>query len=114
MFEAPPLFFVFLHCWKEHSLVQKFSFFSCADHNRNSSSKKNVTSPEKNGYIPDETTAIKVAEAVWLPIYGDEIYGEKPFHAHLKNDSIWIVVATVHTESGGTAYAEIQKSNGKI
>ncbi len=26
------------------------------------------------GFVPNETTAIKVAEAIWLPIYGVGIY----------------------------------------
>src|SRR5262249_7899264 len=26
----------------------------------------------KEGYVPDAATAIKIAEAVWIPIYGEE------------------------------------------
>lgn len=74
-----------------------------------------LTDPQKDGYVPNEETAIKIAEAVWLPIYGKEIYKEKPFHATLKNDTIWVVEGTLKKEAdGGTVYAEIHKGNGKI
>ena len=71
--------------------------------------------PIKDGYIPNEETAVKVAEAIWLPIYGKEIYKEKPFHATLLNDSIWLVEGTLEKGAiGGTVYAEIQKKDCKI
>ena len=28
----------------------------------------------KEGFVPDKNTAIKIAEAVWFPIYGESIY----------------------------------------
>src|ERR1039458_879898 len=43
----------------------------------------------KAGYVPDEKTAIAIAVAVWLPIYGEkQIESEKPFNAFLK-DCVW-------------------------
>lgn len=51
--------------------------------------------PVKDGYVPDEVTAVKVAEAIWLPLFGDAIYDKKPFRAELKNDSVWIVQGTL-------------------
>ncbi len=68
----------------------------------------------KNGIVPNEETAIKIAEAIWLPIYGKEIYREKPFKANLMNDSIWVIQGTLHDSKGGTVYAEIQKRNCKV
>lgn len=35
-----------------------------------------------------EETAIKIAEAIWYPIYGEKIYDKKPFVARLKNPNI--------------------------
>jgi len=72
------------------------------------------SNPHKDGYVPNKEAAIKIAEAIWLPIYGDEIYEYKPFKAILINDSIWKVSGTVHTEMGGSPFAEIQKSNCKV
>lgn len=68
----------------------------------------------KDGYVPDESTAIKIAEAIWLPIYGDKIQENKPFRASLSGDSIWVVTGTVHTSEGGVPFALIQKKDGKI
>ena len=72
--------------------------------------------PQKNGYISDEKTAVKIAETILLPIYGEEILKEeKPFHATLRFDSIWIIEGTLKPGiEGGTAYVEIQKKDCKI
>jgi len=84
--------------------------------------------PEK-GLVPDTTTAIKIAEAVWLPIYGKEIYSELPFKAVLSGDSAWYVYGylppshisidkngdtTFYIVHGGVAEILIRKSDGKI
>lgn len=85
---------------------------TCMQREKDSSKE---TDPKKDGYVPNEETAIKVAEAIWLPIYGKDIYKEKPFHATLKNDSIWIVQGTLEKGAdGGTVYAEIQKKDCKL
>lgn len=65
-------------------------------------------------YVPNEKTAIKIAEAIWLPIYGNRIYKNKPFVATLVNNEIWVVRGTMHSEKGGVPYAEIQKKDCKI
>jgi len=70
----------------------------------------------KDGFVPNAETAVKIAEAVWLPIYGEGIYDFKPFKAELKNDSLWIVDGTMPEKFmlGGTPYAEIKKSDASI
>lgn len=74
----------------------------------------NLYIPE-GGFVPDSETAIRVAEAVWIPIYGEAVMNKKPFKAELINDSLWIVVGTLHSgELGGVPYAEIQKADGRI
>ncbi len=68
-----------------------------------------------NGRVPNEETAIRIAEAVWLPIYGNDIYNSKPFHAKLISDSIWVVEGTLpEGHLGGVPYAAIQKKDGKV
>lgn len=68
-----------------------------------------------SGYVPDEETAIKIAVAVWLPIYGKkQIETEKPYKAILK-DGIWYVCGSL--PKGwvcGVAEAEIAKDDGRI
>lgn len=70
----------------------------------------------KDGFVPNAETAIKIAEAVWLPIYGNSIYDKKPFVAELKDSTIWIVGGTLHGERtlGGVPYIKMQKKDGKI
>jgi len=69
----------------------------------------------ENGFIPDKETAIKVAIAVWLPIYGKKIYNEAPYKAKLINDKIWVVEGTLSEgKLGGVSIIKIQKSDGKI
>ena len=41
--------------------------------------------------MPNAETAIKIAEAIWLPIFGDAIYDSKPFVAELINNNEWKV-----------------------
>lgn len=69
----------------------------------------------KDGFIPDKETAVKVAEAVWLPIYGSTIYNSRPFKATLSDSTVWIVEGTLKKNyKGGVPYLEIQKADGKI
>jgi hypothetical protein len=67
------------------------------------------------GYVPDETTAIAIAVAVWLPIYGKErIEEKKPYKAILK-DGIWYVRGSIPAGwKGGVPEAELSKDNGRI
>ena len=73
-----------------------------------------------NGYVPDAKTAVRIAVAVWSPIYGErKIQGEKPFHASLKR-GIWTVTGSMPPPKpgvnmfGGVALARISKSDGRI
>ena len=69
----------------------------------------------KDGFVPNKLTAIRIAISVWLPIYGDKIYNEKPFVAVLK-DGIWKVNGSLPGKFtvGGVAEIWIQKKDGKI
>jgi len=78
----------------------------------------------KVGYVPDKTTATKIAEAVLIPVYGEkQIESERPFTATLKND-VWTVGGTlrctdgkggVTTEcDGGVAMVRISKRDARI
>jgi hypothetical protein len=52
------------------------------------------------GYVPDSDTAVKVAEAVLIPVYTKEhIESERPFTAHLK-DNVSTVSGTLHCPDG--------------
>lgn len=67
------------------------------------------------GCVFNQETAIKIAEAVWLPLYGKMIYEELPFNTLLIKDSIWIVTGTLPDGMlGGTAFLKMRKQDGKI
>lgn len=68
------------------------------------------------GFVPDAKTAIRIAVAVWSPIYGEkDIQAEKPFQAKL-NRGIWTVTGSSPRgfRVGGVAEAEISKKDGRV
>lgn len=68
-----------------------------------------------NGFIPDATTAVGVAEIVLMPIYGrDQILRQKPLVAVREGNS-WIVTGTMKPgDVGGVATIVIDKRTGGI
>ena len=70
---------------------------------------------QRRGMVPDKETAIKIAESVWYPIYGSEIYMELPFIAELEGDTVWFVEGSLpETWVGGTAGIRLRKSDGAV
>ena len=72
----------------------------------------------EGGFVPDSVTAVRIAVAVWTPMYGArQIRGQAPYHATLR-DSVWTVEGTLHCGGascrGGMAVAEIAKRDGRI
>ncbi|MGA9528140.1 MAG: YbbC/YhhH family protein [Terriglobales bacterium] len=78
----------------------------------------------KSGYVPDSQTAVKIAEAVLIPVYGEkQIKSERPFVARLK-DGVWTVDGTLHCRdekgdmatscAGGTAEIRIAKEDARV
>ena len=68
-------------------------------------------------YVPDSTTAMNIALAVWTPIYGKEFIEKHKFHyAVLDKDSkTWIVFVSLSEESfGGSIDAKIAKYDGRV
>jgi len=69
-----------------------------------------------NGFVPDAATASRIAEAVWIPIYGAEhIAEQKPFRVTLKGD-VWTVTGKdlPADMKGGVAEADISKRDARI
>lgn len=75
---------------------------------------KHSVMPEQ-GLVPDSATAIKIALAVWEPIYGAErLARQRPYRASLQ-DGVWYVAGTLPVNRlGGTAEAEISQTNGAV
>jgi hypothetical protein len=77
-----------------------------------------------NGFVPDAATAVRVAEAVLTPIYGEKmIQSERPYAATLTGD-IWTVNGTLPCPeansdksvscTGGVATVKISKADAHI
>jgi hypothetical protein len=81
--------------------------------------------PPRSGYVPDSATAVKIAEAVLIPVYGKErIESERPFTAEL-NNGVWTVAGTLHCSDGkggttttlcvgGVAAVKISKADARV
>jgi hypothetical protein len=70
----------------------------------------------KNGFVPDESTAVKIGQAAAIAQYGEKtISQEMPFRARLYGDT-WLVIGTLHPQGadGGTAVMKISKTDGRI
>lgn len=104
---------------KSETLVSPTTQIISANTNQSKSDKGSFNSKSgykpKNGFVPDEETAIAIAVAVWNPIYGKEIIqNEKPYKARLENGN-WIVTGSLpEGADGGTATAIISQDNGCI
>jgi len=68
-----------------------------------------------SGFVPDEATAVRVAEAVLIPIYGQtKVESERPFSAKLTG-GVWTVTGHLPPgKDGGVAEAQIDKRDGRI
>jgi hypothetical protein len=77
-----------------------------------------------SGYVPDSKTAVKIAEAVLIPVYGEkQVEAERLFTAMLKN-GVWTVTGTLRCPDGkggtttscdgGVAELQISKNDARI
>lgn len=75
---------------------------------------ENGTVPRK-GFVPDAVTAERIAEAVWIPIYGEKtVESEKPFKT-TRSDDVWTVEGTVAPGARGQIIAiQIAEGDGQI
>jgi hypothetical protein len=79
----------------------------------------------KEGFVPNQETAIRIAEAVLIPIWGkDKIESERPFAAELK-ESTWTVYGALRCPDGkggsttvgcrgGVATVEISRVDARV
>jgi NTF2 fold immunity protein len=76
------------------------------------------------GFVPDSRTAVAIAEAVLIPVYGKkQIESEEPFSAALQGQ-VWTVGGTLRCPDGkggvttqcdgGVAVVRISKSDARI
>lgn len=80
------------------------------------SSGKEKINQQLDDYVPNEDTAKKIAEAIWIPIYGEKVKNFKPYKAYLvDDDTIWVVQGVLPKgRLGGTPYIEINKKDCRV
>jgi len=67
------------------------------------------------GYVPDNTTAVQIAQILFVRVYGEKVLKKKPFIATLKDGAVWVVEGSIDEGvDGGVPHIEIQKSDGRI
>ena len=69
----------------------------------------------KNGFVPDQKTAVSVAEAVLAPIYGEkQVASERPFSAQLDR-GVWTITGNLPVGwDGGVAEIKIRRSDAAV
>src|SRR5262249_54061347 len=76
--------------------------------------RQNPTLP-RDGVVRDSETAIRIAEAIWSPLYGaDLIERQKPLKAELKYHVVWIVSGSTTKQGEEPLSAFILKADGRI
>jgi hypothetical protein len=77
-----------------------------------------VTQPKlpESGVLPNETTTVRVAEAIFESAYGAlEVARWKPYHTQLDKNAVWTVFGTLPRGTrGGTPMLKIRKDNGTV
>jgi hypothetical protein len=77
---------------------------------------QNASFTPRDGFVPDDPTAIAIAEAVLSPIYGHgQVENQRPFTANPK-DGTWTVSGRLKNDdqTGGVAVVIIEKATGRI
>ena len=64
------------------------------------------------GFVPNAATALQIAKAIWLPLYGKQNYGQQHWQAVLEGDSVWVV--GIGGSHKGGAYIRMSKRDGRI
>ena len=67
-----------------------------------------------DAFVPDEATAVAIAEAVWRPVFGDGIDESRPFRAVL-DGGVWVVTGTLpEGVYGGVPHAHVRRHDARI
>jgi hypothetical protein len=74
-----------------------------------------ATAPPEAGCVPDPETAMRIAEAVWIPLYGEELVKrQRPLQADI-TASVWTVRGSPSPERGAQILiAAISRIDGRI
>lgn len=70
----------------------------------------------RNIVVPDSQTAIRIAKAVWAPVYGEAVVQAGKNYDAVLNNGIWTVTAKflAGAMDQGTAIMDISQEDGRI
>jgi hypothetical protein len=68
----------------------------------------------RNGYVPDQKTAMQVAEAILVSVYGEgQVKAQEPFRVSL-DGNIWTVKGALPHGPEGNAEIKLSKKDGAV
>ena len=63
----------------------------------------------------DETVAVKIAEAIFVKIYGERVLEQKPWKVKMeRDDTVFFIEGTLKTTKGGVAEIRLKRSNAEV
>jgi ATP-dependent Clp protease ATP-binding subunit ClpA len=98
-----------------HGLEYSAVLTQLEGHGSSLESDRGQSSTPIQGFVPDKETAVRIAEAVWIVLYGKKgIELKKPYKVELENE-MWTVTGTYLDQSTSrVATARISKADGRI
>jgi hypothetical protein len=67
------------------------------------------------GFVSDEQTALNIAKAVWMPIYGKKDLMFRRYRVALLDNSVWVIEGgNTLGWNGGGPFIRIEKESGTI
>jgi hypothetical protein len=75
-----------------------------------------LSADSKRDYVPDEATAIRIAEAVLIPVHGQQqVEAQRPYVVSTPEQDYWLVSGSSQKKQfGGTFAVWIKKKSGCI
>jgi hypothetical protein len=64
--------------------------------------------------VPNEAVAIGIAEAVLVPVFGEQVKRHRPFTAELKDSVWWVKGSVLSHRFGGAPVVVIQMKDARI
>lgn len=63
----------------------------------------------------DEASAVKIAEAIFVKVYGERVLSERPWKTALEqDDSVYHIRGTLKTTKGGVPEIRLKRSNAEV
>ncbi|MBI9100694.1 MAG: hypothetical protein JEY91_19635 [Spirochaetaceae bacterium] len=104
-----------------HILMTSFAVDYTKSESKDSDIGSRLIISSSEGLVPNEEVAIKIAEAILVYQYGEDVIENRPFIAELtENGTVWYVKGTFpHSDEkgywgGGVPHIKIAKADGKI